>query len=166
MESKLYEITWEMCEICKPCCSFQSRMKPHQSLVRFCKCSWTHICFVCELCKPCCSFSSRMERMRDRNEQQGLHVSHIACEMSCNDQIVWQGYKIRAICYGLEWQVCILDWRSEYFQNKLQFHVEGTHIDVTTLQRNLYFIWKMQDLPCKTLVLFVESQTVWGQKVW
>ena len=24
-------------------------------------------------------------------------------------------------------------WRSEYFQNKLEFHMEGTHIEVTTL---------------------------------
>ena len=39
---------------------------------------------------------------------------------------------------------CDLAWlgaaRSEYFPNKLQFHMEGTHIEVTTLQRNAYFI--------------------------
>ena len=36
--------------------------------------------------------------------------------------------------------------------------MEGTHIDVTTLQRNAYFISKMEDLPCKTLGLFADPQ--------
>ena len=40
-----------ICEICKPCCSFQLRMKANPPLVRFCKCSRTHVCFACELCK-------------------------------------------------------------------------------------------------------------------
>ena len=34
-------------------------------------------------------------------------------------------------------KVSILDWRSEYFQNKLKFHVEGTLIDVTMLERGV-----------------------------
>ena len=62
------------------------------------------------------------------------------------------------IWHILDRKVSILDWRSEYFQNMLQFHVEGTHIDVTTLQRNAYFISKMEGLPCTTLRLFAKSQ--------
>ena len=39
----------------------------------------------------------------------------------------------------LERKVSVLNGRSEYFQNQLQFHMEGTHIDVTTLERNAHF---------------------------
>ena len=70
---------------------------------------------------------------------------------------MWQGYQIFVIWHWLEWKENILDWKSEYIQNNLQFRVEGTNIEVATLQRNTYFIWKMQDLPCKTLRLFANS---------
>ena len=47
--------------------------------------------------------------------------------------------------------------------------MEGTHIDVTTLQRNAYFISKLQDLPSKIASILANSQNqplgfplVWG----
>ena len=40
MESKLHEIPVEMSEICKPCCSFQSRMEPYQISCSFLQMLW------------------------------------------------------------------------------------------------------------------------------
>ena len=40
MESKLHEIPLEICEICKPCCSFQSRMEPYQFSCSFLQMLW------------------------------------------------------------------------------------------------------------------------------
>ena len=42
-------------------CSFQSRIEPYESVIRFYNCCGTHICFMCEICKHCCSFQSCME---------------------------------------------------------------------------------------------------------
>ena len=51
-------------------------------------------------------------------------------------------------------KIVVLDRRCDYVQKQLQFYAEGTHIDVTTLQRNAYFFWKMQDLRSKTFGMF------------
>ena len=47
----------------------------------------------------------------------------------------------------------------------------GTHNDVTTLERNVYFLSQMLDLPSKTLIRFAGAQNlslrvtlVWGVK--
>ena len=75
-----------------------------------------------------------------------MHVSVLIWQLP---DLIWQ---------LLEGKVSVLDERSVDFQKKWAFSMGGTHIEVTTLERNAYFFWKMLDLPSKTLGLFAEAQ--------
>ena len=55
-------------------------------------------------------------------------------------QLIWELPDL--IWHLLERKVSVLDGRSEDFKNKCAFSIGGTHIDVTTLQRNAYFFLK------------------------
>ena len=74
-----------------------------------------------------------------------MHVSDLIWELP---DLIW---------HLLDRKVSVLDWRSEDFKKKCAFSTGGAHIDVTTLERNAYFFWKMQDLPSKTLSLFANG---------
>ena len=69
--------------------------------------------------------------------------------VSCISQGIWQGTKVVFRLFFMIFskkKVCPKRDTFEKVEKKWWFRVRGAHIDVTTLERNCYFFWKVTDV--------------------